>query len=274
MLKEALKSVLDPKDLSLVSSSFDIIGDIAIIKIPVELAPKEQIIGKEILARIKNVKTVLKQSSDVQGEFRIRDLTFVSGEEKYETVYKESGCLFKVNLKDAFFTPRLSTERERIALLVQEGEQIFNMFAGIGTFSIVIAKQKRCTIASVDKNPRAVELGIASLALNKKLKGIVNPLLADAMEYSTMHKEEFDRVLMPLPERASEFLASAFESTKKGGTIHYYLHVPENEFSKAEWVSGHLASINLPIDYKITRWKRVREVGPRYIQAVADIIKL
>jgi tRNA (guanine37-N1)-methyltransferase len=271
MLKEALSAVLDKSEIELLSSSFDVVGAIAIIKIPDELSSKQSLIAGQILRTMRNVRTVLKQSSDVQGEFRTRDLDFVSGEEKYETIYKESGCLFKVNLKEVYFSPRLSTERERIASLVNNGEHILNMFAGIGTFSIIIAKVKDCVVESVDKNPKALEFARESLKLNRRLKGKVNPILADAAEYAKSHKETFDRVIMPLPEQSKEFLEVAFECAKNLGTIHYYVHVPEKEFQEEDWILAHFKSLNLRKKYEITNWKKVREVGPRYIQAVADL---
>jgi tRNA (guanine37-N1)-methyltransferase len=271
MLKEALRKVLAPEEISLLSSSFDVIGSIAIIKIPAELKSKESLIGNEILDKVKNVRTVLNQTSDVAGEFRTRSLNLVAGEENFETIYKECGCSFKVNVRDVYFSPRLSTERERVAALVEEDERIFNMFAGIGTFSIVIAKQRRCTVESVDKNPAAIELANESLKLNKKLLGVVNPILADAKEYASRNPKTFDRVLMPLPERSDDFLPSAIESSKKGATIHYYLHVPEDRFFQKDWISSHLDELNLGYTLQVLKWKRVREVGPRYIQAVADL---
>src|SRR5271169_522164 len=149
MLKESLRGVLDPAEIAELSSAFDLVGDIAIIKIPDALRSKQELIGEQILHHMKNVTTVLRQSSDVQGEFRTRDLELIAGEEKFETIYKESNCRFKVNLRGVYFSPRLSTERLRITELVREGELIFNMFAGLGTFSFIIAKTKRCVIDSV-----------------------------------------------------------------------------------------------------------------------------
>ncbi len=271
MLKEALSAVLDKNEIGLLSSSFDVIGDIAIIKVPNDLSSKESLIASQILRAMKNVRTVLKQSSDVQGEFRLRNLNFVGGEEKYDTIYKESGCLFKINVKEVYFSPRLSTERERIASLVKNGEHILNMFAGIGTFSIIIAKTRECEVESVDKNPRAIGFARESLKLNRHLKGKVNPILADAAEFTRSHKETFDRVIMPLPEHSKEFLEVAFESAKDKATIHYYIHVPVKEFQDENWIAGHLKSLNLTKRYEILNWKKVREVGPRYIQAVADL---
>jgi tRNA (guanine37-N1)-methyltransferase len=271
MLKEALAEILGKDEIVHLSSSFDVIGNIAIIKIPKELASKQELIGKQILKTMKNVTTVLRQSSDVQGEYRTRALELVYGEEKYETIYKESACLFKVNVKEVYFSPRLSTERERIASLVLNGERIFNMFAGIGTFSIIIAKRKECVIENVDKNPKAIELAIESLKLNRHLKGKVNPVLADAAVYAEAHKEVFDRIIMPLPERSGEFLEHAFRSAKDRAVVHYYVHVPQKQFEDKNWIHDHLSSIELIKKYDILNWKKVREVGPRYIQAVADL---
>ncbi len=272
MLKEALKGVLSATEVSLLSSSFDVIGSIAILKIPDELKDKEDTIGDAILSHVKNVKTVLKQASEVGGEFRTRELKFVAGIENYETIYKESGCLFKVNVREVYFSPRLSTERERIAGLVHEHERILNMFAGIGTFSIIIAKQKRCVVVSVDKNAVAIELAKDSIKMNKKLLGEVTPIIGDASEYSSEHRSSFDRVLMPLPERADEFLPCAVESCKDGAMIHYYVHVPEEDFHQKGWISAHLDQFEIKgSKVEVKNWKKVREVGPRYIQAVADL---
>ncbi|MGI0085819.1 MAG: class I SAM-dependent methyltransferase, partial [Nitrososphaerales archaeon] len=156
MLKKALSHLLTGKEISLLCSAFDVIGDIAIIKVPKELAGKEEIIAAQILSRMKNVVTVLNQVSNVEGEFRTRGLKFVAGEKKFETIHKESGCLFKVNVETVYFSPRLSTERERISELIGDGERVFNMFAGVGTFSIIAAKRKKCVVESVDMNPEAI----------------------------------------------------------------------------------------------------------------------
>lgn len=273
MLKDALRGHLSDKEISSLSSSFDVIGDIAIIKIPKELHPKEQLIGEEILSKMKNVKTVLKQDSDVKGVYRTRDVSLIAGEEKYETLYKESGLRFKVNVKSAYFSPRLSTERLRIMSLVKESEHVLNMFAGIGTFSFVIAKTVKCEVDSVDINPEAIRLANESLSLNKKMKGMVNPILSDARAFAESHSNMFDRVIMPLPERASEFLPAAVASAKQtGAMIHYYVHVPEEDYHNEKWIPSHLQEINFQRSFKVTRWKKVREVGPRYVQAVADIM--
>ena len=272
MLKTALQSVLSEDEIQHLSSSFDVIGDIAIIKIPEELASKDRLIGEELLQKMKNVTTVLKQESDVKGEYRIREVSVIAGKEKFETIYHENGVAFKVDVRAVYFSPRLSTERARIRSLVADDETILNMFAGVGTFSLIIAKTKAATVHSVDLNPEAFHMARASVLLNKRMKGTVLPVLADAAVYAQEHAGEFDRILMPLPERAREFLPAAVTAAKKSSAmIHYYVHLSQEDFANKDWIENHLQNLIQETKFQVKLWKRVREVGPRYIQAVADI---
>ena len=87
-----------------------------------------------------NVRAVFAKSGWVSGTERIMPLRYVAGENRTQTIHKEHGCSFKVDLSKVFFSPRLSSEHQRIAKLVDEGERVVDMFAGVGPFSILIAK--------------------------------------------------------------------------------------------------------------------------------------
>ena len=139
-LKEVLTTVLSADELESLYSSFDTIGDIIIIKISDALRQKKRLIGQTILEYLKPVKVVLMQKGPVDGEFRTRDLEHLAGENRTTTIYKEQGCSFLVDVTKAYFSPRLSTERLRIANLVKPNERVLNMFAGVGAFSMVLAK--------------------------------------------------------------------------------------------------------------------------------------
>ncbi|MCX8192147.1 MAG: class I SAM-dependent methyltransferase family protein, partial [Nitrososphaerales archaeon] len=141
MLKRALMGILNSDEISQLYSSFDIVGDIAIIKIPDRLIDKKDIIAKAILDNLKSVKTVLRQASPISGTYRTRELEYLMGEKKTLTFYREHGCTFKVDLAKVYFSPRLSYERLRVAEQVNPNERVVNMFGGIGTFSILIAKK-------------------------------------------------------------------------------------------------------------------------------------
>ncbi|MFB5619792.1 MAG: class I SAM-dependent methyltransferase family protein [Nitrosopumilus sp.] len=271
MLKKALENVLTEEESDELISAFDQIGEIIIVRIPESLLSKKKIIGKTLLDEVKIVRSVFYQASAVEGEFRTRDLEILAGEDNTETEYKEFGCRFKVDVKNAFFSPRLSTERERIANLVQDGEVITNMFAGIGMFSIMAAKKKKCTVYSLDINPVASKLCDVNSSLNK-LAGNVISINGDATEIINKQLvDKSDRTLMLLPERSDEFLESAIKTTKNQGIIHYYSHIHADKKSEAGKLSEeHYLKIT-PVKSEILDSKIVRAVGPRYYQTVVDV---
>ena len=271
MLKKALESVLTLEENNEFISAFDQIGKIIIVRIPDSLLSKKKIIGETLLKEVKTAKSVFYQVSAVEGDFRTRKLEIIAGEDNTETEYKEFGCKFTVDVENAFFSPRLSTERERIANLIQDGEVITNMFAGIGMFSIMVAKKKKCTVFSLDINPIASKLCEKNIELNK-LAGNIISINGDA---SKIIKEQLmdksDRTLMLLPERSDEFLESAINTTKNGGIIHYYSHIHADKKSDAGKLSEeHFLQIT-PIQSEILTSKIVRAVGPRYYQTVVDV---
>jgi tRNA (guanine37-N1)-methyltransferase len=271
MLKKALEGVLTAAENNELISAFDQIGNIIIVRIPESLTSKKKIIGEALLDQVKIAKSVFYQASAVEGNFRTRDLEVLAGEDNTETEYKEFGCKFTVDVKNAFFSPRLSTERERIANLIQNGEIVTNMFAGIGMFSIMAAKKKKCTVYSLDINPVASKLCETNIGLNK-LAGEVISINGDATEIiNNQLINKSDRTLMLLPERSDEFLESAINTTKNGGIIHYYSHIHADKKSEAGKLSEeHYLQIT-PVQSEILFSKIVRAVGPRYYQTVVDV---
>lgn len=271
MLKKALESILDEQESKELISSFDQIGDIIIVRIPESLLSKKKIIGETLLKQVKIAKSVFYQASAVEGDFRTRNLEILAGDNKTETEYKEFGCKFIVDVENAFFSPRLSTERERISNLVQNGETIVNMFAGVGMFSVMIAKKKKCTVYSIDINPIAARLCEKNIKSNK-LVGNVISINGDALQIiQEQLQNKSDRTLMLLPERSDEFLESAINATKNGGIIHYYSHIHADKKSDAGKLSEeHYLQIS-PVKSEILGSKIVRAVGPRYYQTVVDV---
>ena len=271
MLKKALEGILTTKENDELISAFDQIGDIIIVRIPESLLSKKKIIGEALLDQVKIARSVFYQASDVEGDFRTRNLEIIAGKDNTETEYKEFGCRFTVDVKNAFFSPRLSTERERIANLIQNDEIMTNMFAGIGMFSIMAAKRKKCTVYSLDINPTASKLCEINIELNK-LAGKVISINGDAAKIIDEQLiDKSDRTLMLLPERSDEFLESAISTTKNGGIIHYYSHIHADKKSEAGRLSEeHFLKVS-PVKSEILFSKIVRAVGPRYYQTVVDV---
>ena len=271
MLKKALDNILTTKESEELISAFDQIGDIIIVRIPDSLLPKKKLIGDTLLEEVKIVKSVFYQASPVEGDFRTRNLEILAGEDRTETEYKEFGCRFIVDVANAFFSPRLSTERERIAKQIQDGETMVNMFAGVGMFSIMAAKKKNCTVYSIDINPIASKLCEKNIKINKLVGKVISINGDTAKIIDENLQDTADRTLMLLPERSDEFLESAIKTTKDGGIIHYYSHIHADKKSDAGKLSeSHYLEVT-PVKSEILKSKIVRPVGPRYYQTVVDV---
>jgi tRNA (guanine37-N1)-methyltransferase len=223
-LTQALQNKLPPDLLALVPQAFDIIGDIVVMEIPQQLKPYQNLLGEAILQTHPNIKTVLGKAGDISGVYRIRDYAFIAGEHRTETVHREFGCSFHVDLAKAYFSPRLSHEHERVASLVQAGEVVADLFAGVGPFSVLIGKKcPQAKVYAVDLNPDAVELLKVNVRANR-VDGRVFPVCADAREISVGKlKGAADRVIMNLPETAIDFVDAACNAVKPaGGVVHFY----------------------------------------------------
>ena len=271
MLKRVLQDVLSKEENEQLISAFDQIGNIIIVRIPDALVSKKQIIGKTLLEQVNTADSVFYQSSPVEGDFRTRQLELIAGEDKTQTEYKENGCKFIVDVEKAFFSPRLSTERERISGLVKDGEVMINMFGGVGMFSLLAAKNTACTVYNIDLNPVASQLCKENTQINK-LKGEVISLNGDATQViNEQLVGKADRVLMLLPERSDEFLDSALRGLKNKGVIHYYSHMHADKKQDAARLSEeHFLSVN-KINAEIITSRNVRPVGPRFYQTVVDV---
>ncbi|MCL2549558.1 MAG: class I SAM-dependent methyltransferase family protein [Methanimicrococcus sp.] len=219
------------------SVAYEVIGDIAVIddRAGGDENLKDGVssfnvsdIADAVLTTHSAVKTVLLSAGQISGEFRTRPLEFVKGENKTATVHKEYGCKYRIDLARAFFTPRLSTERRRISEQVQDGDVVIDMFAGVGPYSIAIAKNasSSCVIAN-DKNEDAFSLLRENIALNK-VSNIV-ALNEDALFLSEKYAGAGDHVIMNLPHNAFDFLDTAVAVCKPGGVIHYYAMAFEDD---------------------------------------------
>ncbi len=216
------------------SSSYDLVGDIAVLEVPEERLKEGKRAALMLLKSNPRIKTVLRKASNRKGEFRLKEYAWLAGEKKFVTLHKENGCVFKIDLPNAYFSPRLSSERARIASKVKNGEKILALFAGVGPFPIVIAKRKSVLVKAVELNPKAVALMRENVKLNK-LEGKIEVFEGDASVYARKLGKWAGRILMTLPRGSEAFLNVVVKHARKGCIVHYYNVGGEHEgfFGKA-----------------------------------------
>jgi len=229
-LKEALKKKLTKKELTMVPTSFDVVGSIAVIDIPDELKKKEKIIAQTMIDLFKPVKTVAKKSGIHYGKYRRQKLKIIAGEKTKVAEYKESGVQLKLDLEKCYFSPRLGTERLRSAKQVKPGEKVLVMFSGVAPYPLVIAKNAKPEVVyGVELNPVAHKYAEENIKLNK-MRNKIRLYKGDVVDVVPELNQKFDRIFMPMPKTALTFLEAAFKASKKGTIIHFYTFGKEEEF--------------------------------------------
>lgn len=234
-LKYFLKNKLTAKELKFAPSSFDVVGDILIFSyFPKELSKKEKIIGQTILENYSHIKTVLKKTKKYSGKFRTPGLKVIAGEKRKETTCRENNIFIKLDAEKVYFSPRMSSERKRIAELVKPNESVLVMFSGSGAYPLVLAKNSKCKeVYGIEINPVAHKYALENIKKNK-LDDKIKLFLGDVRKIMPKINKKFGRIAMPLPKGGENFLDLALKFTKKNGIIHFYDFEHEDEFYKAE----------------------------------------
>jgi tRNA (guanine37-N1)-methyltransferase len=265
--KDVLSGHLSEEEQSLAKRAFDTIGDIAVIEVPKELQAKEKSIAGALMEAHKNIRSVYKKSSGIKGEERVRELKFLAGVERTETLHKEHGMKLKLDISKTYFSPRLSAERERILKQTEDGEVVVDLFAGIGPFSILLAKNRNLKAHAIDANEQAFEYLKENIRINKVGDKVV-PLLGDCRKVAP--KGAATRVIMNLPKSSSEFLDLAFDVIKEG-VIHYYAISPEEDLYDSKIAFIKKVAENRRKKIEIQNKKIVRPYSPYTYHVAIDI---
>lgn len=205
--------------------SYEVIGDIAVLTEAIDNR-KEQLVAHALMNQHKNIKVVAKRISAVEGVFRTRKLEIIAGANRTETMHKENGCRYKLDLEKVYFNPRLAGERNRVASQVArssiKAEEVIDMFAGVGSFSIQVAKRApQSHVTAIDINPDAIRY----LRENMKLNSVrnIDAIEGDISEIYEKFRNTADRIIMNLPKSAYLFLREALSMLNpQGGMLHFY----------------------------------------------------
>lgn len=272
ILAEALRD-----EVKYAPSSFDIIGSreraIAVVEFPLETPETvKRIVGETLIRLHKNVKLVLAKASGREGAFRLRDFEVIAGEGSTEIIHVEHGVRLKLDITKVYFSPREATERLRVSSQVKPGELVMVMFAGVGPYALMIARKQPLVekVVAIELNPEAFRYMQENVRLNK-LEDKVIPVLGDVRLKANCWYKRCDRVVMPLPKGAYEYLDCAFQCLKpEGGVIHFYHWAPEsNLFTEAYFLLEREATLR-SMRVIIHNARKVSEYAPRIYKVCID----
>ncbi len=258
-----------PEELrGMLPSSFDVVGDVGIIKLPDALLPHSAAIGGAMMEANRSLRCVFLDTG-VAGELRVRGLSPIAGEGPSETVHREFGSRIRTDPGKVYFNPRLAGERRRVASLVEDGETVIDMFSGVAPFGLLICRlAKPEAVYSIDLNPDAVRFAEINKRMNKA--DALMPIEGDAREVVPTLPAA-DRVIMNLPHVADEFLPLAMSRLKEGGTVHLY-KISERDALPGllSRIEGETAASGRPVDIRCSELKTYSPTMSVYSLDVTD----
>ena len=256
------RSNLNEEIKDLAPRSFDIFGEIAIIRLVDDLKNYENEISEALLLSHTNIRTVCIDSG-VKGEFRLRNLRVIGGENNFVSVHKENGMEFEADISKVYFSPRLATERERLSSLAQREEFVLDAFAGVAPFSISLAK-RGCKLLSLDSNPEAEKWALKNFRNNGISQNHYNFYNIKFEEFD-FKSDKFDRIIMNNPTNCLPFLDKALDLVSEKGTIHFYNICPKDgSFSIVDYINSK---------YECVDQREVHAYSPASALFVFDISK-
>ena len=252
-------------DLLEFSPSYERLGEIAIVD---EDDPERaRALADALVESAIPVESVLNRASKIRGTERVRDWEILAGTET-ETVHREYGCAFGLDLATVYFSPRLATERHRVAEQIDAGERVFDMFAGVGPFVIPAAK-RGATAVGVDINADA----IAYLRENAQRNDVTDRVRAhcgDVREVAADYEGWADRIVMNLPHSADDFLETGVALAGETCVIHYYdIQHEDDPYGPGERAIRRVAQPAYEVSVEMRH--TVRSYAPHELNVVLDV---
>lgn len=263
-LHTLLKSSIPEDKLRQLHKGYEVVGKIAIVNVPAILEDYKYDIA-EAVASFHDTTTVLRKLDKIKGELRVADFEVLFGD-GVDTIHKENGCAYCVDVTRAYFSTRQYSARMRIAECARDGEDILCLFAGVGPYVIPVAKRHAVRIVAVEINNVACRHLMKNTKLNR-VSDSVDVVCADAVAVGSMLRAQFDRIIMPTPYGCDFFLDTVLSILKPGGMVHFITFKGHGEVD--EFASG-LVDKGVEVQYM----KRVGNVAPGVGRYVLDLVKI
>ncbi len=236
------------EELDRAPGSWAVVGSVVLVD--VGDAPRTGEVGEALLELHGEADTVLARGP-ITGEHREPDVEVIAGTGDTETVHREHGTAYAMDLAEVMFSPGNQAERARMGDVVSEGERVLDMFAGVGYFTLPMARAG-AEVTAVERNPAAFRYLVENAMLNDvgsrvhpyraDCRDVVreaftpqNERAADAASKEFANEAPADRVVMghydatePAEDGSYDYLDAALTALAPGGVVHVHGATPND----------------------------------------------
>lgn len=260
-----------PSEIELTPNSWAVIGDVILVRIPQEM-PRSHEFGEALLELHGNTTTVFRRDG-ISGEHREPSVEVLVGDGETETIHTEHGIQYAMDVSEVMFSPGNKAERLRMQSVTESSDRVLDMFAGIGYFSLPIAKAD-ASVTAIERNPVAYQYLVENTVLNE-VTSRIRAIRADCNDVIQGYRNgeielTANRIVMGYYE-AFRYLDEALSVIEPGGVIHFHEAVP-NEL-RWDRPIGHIESAadQQGYRYEILEKREVKTHGPGVSHVAIDV---
>jgi tRNA (guanine37-N1)-methyltransferase len=229
---EVLRAIIPPEIDAV--ASYSIIGHILHLNLRENLSEFKQIIGQVFLDKIPNIRTVVNKTDNIDNTYRNFQMELLCGDDDMVATIRENKCTFKLDFSTVYWNPRLCTEHERIVNKLSKGDVLYDVFAGIGPFSVPAA-HKGVKVLANDLNPESCKW-LRENAQSNKVGSNIDIFNKDGADFiredlkahllTLRHSKDYKiHITMNLPALAYSFLKT-FRGLLSQDELQVLGHIP------------------------------------------------
>ncbi len=269
MFYQKLRDILDIPNKDDLPRGYFLIGNILVLRLKPSLYKYRRKIGEACLKILPYVHTVILEKK-IQGKVRKPKIEVIAGCKNYQTILKEHGCQFLIDISKVMWSKGNKFERQRIVKLAKSNETVVDMFSGIGYFSIFLAEKVK-KVYSIDINPVAIDFLRKNAWLNN-VENKIEILQGDCRKFSSLLENTADRVVMGYLHDTEKFFPHALRIAKSKAIIHFHRAMKIGEIEKIEKKLISMAKKE-KVKIRFLKFVKVKSYAPKVWHMVFDIQK-